>query len=193
MSTQKVTAGLPSLLPNVRDAVAHQESSRNFQENAIRDAIAAAEKSVEDDGSIDVTSLERQMGRPMLSADIIKRLNVLNSNLIFERGSAFPDKYGIYIPFYDAAIGRTTKKFICGMQAGQTPEFSVRHYKFVDMPDPTIIGQTRKVKEFTIETRGWRTVVMRLVKDGYINFTAAEKAFDIARGRDSCNWQKYHQ
>lgn len=190
MSTQRVTAGLPSLLPDIRDIVESQRKQKIFQESAIAQAIQAAERSVEDDGGLDVTSLEKQMGRHMHSRDVIRRLNVLNPNLIFEVSRANPSQMGIYIPFKDSATGHMTKKFICGMMAGQTPEFSVRHYEWKEMPDPTVIGHNRRVKEFTHETRGWRTVVMRLVKDGYINFVAAEKAFNIKRGRDSRNWQQ---
>ena len=43
--------------------------------------------------------------------------------------------------------------------------------------------------EFVGEVRGWRTILARLIRAGIIGQAAAEKEFEVYKGRDSKNWQ----
>jgi hypothetical protein len=79
---------------------------------------------------------------------------------------------GIYYPDKNALEGR---RHLMGFEFGYSPEFTVRH--------PEATGP-KKV------TRGWRAIIVMLVKRGYIELEAACRVFAVARGRDSAYWQR---
>lgn len=130
------------------------------------------------DAGFDTTSAEAQLGRPLLSSEVQKRLKKLNPSLSFERSIADPSKIGIYVADGISNLGTlyAGRKFVLGMEAGMTPEFSVR--------------QTDGTK-ITKEIRGWRTVLVRLIRERLIGRGAAEVMFNIAGGRQSENWWKF--
>lgn len=177
----RMTAGVPSLLPQRRrrlDTVCRTRDTdrRNLRQKIERERITTAP-----DGGRPVTSIEAQLGRPMTSQQVSQKLSRLNSNLHFERSLSDPTKMGIYL------LGET-KRFICGMEFGFMPEFSVRHSEQIEVPSPSLDGTKEKVDRIVRETRGWRTVLARLVRAGIIRLAEAEKAF--AFSRDSKNWKE---
>lgn len=177
----RMTAGLPGLLPQIRrrkdTTVRTRHIDRlNLQQQYERDFITTAP-----DGDRTVTSLEAQLGKPMTSQQVIERLKRINSRLHFEISLADPTKMGIYL------VG-PSKQFICGMERGFMPEFSVRHSEEIEMPSPDLDGTKKKVKRITRETRGWRTVLLRLMKARII--TISDVYAHFALSRDSKNWKE---
>lgn len=146
-----------------------------------RDSITVAP-----DGQVDVTNPQAQMGRAMSSDLFIKKLKKLNPQLHFEVAINDHNLMGVYGPG-ENEYGTTTKAFICGMTHGWTPEFSIRLVETRQVPDGR--GGYQEVRMLRKEVRGWRTVLARLIRAGRIGLSAAEKEFEINRGRDSQNWQ----
>lgn len=145
-----------------RNAVTTILQTRDHTDKAVKEKQAS---------EMPTDTLGAQIGRPIHHDEICKRLRSLNPNFIFERSKSFPEIMGIYYPDSGAEAGR---KHIMGFEFGYSPEFTVRH--------PQRTGP-KKI------TRGWRELILRLSKRGYINFTLACKAFDVTAGRDSKNWQ----
>ena len=88
-------------------------------------------------------------------------------------------------------------RHVCGMEsginlggeidAGIMPEFSIIVSDDVVVPDGDSI---KKVKRFTKEIRGWRTVLAALYLEGLVTEAQIEASFKISQGRDSSNWQQ---
>lgn len=178
----RMTAGLPALLPGKRrkwDTVYRTRDTdrRNLREQYERDSATTSP-----DGGHAVTSLEQQLGRPMTSQQVIQRLEKLNPYLHFEVSISDPTKMGIY------RLSPEGKRFICGMERGFMPEFSVRHGEDIEMPSPDLDGTKKTVRRITRETRGWRTVLARLVRAGLLRVPDIERTF--AFSRDSKNWKE---
>lgn len=154
------------------------EAQQERQAQIISGQKAKDAETIAPDAGFDTTSAEAQLGRPLLSPEVQKRLKKLNTGLFFERSIADPSKIGIYI--YDGASNPGTiwagRRFVLGMEAGMNPEFSVR--------------QTDGTK-ITKEVRGWRTVLVRLIRERLIGRGAVEVMFNIAGGRESENWWKF--
>jgi hypothetical protein len=148
------------------------------KEQAERDA-----QTVDPDGDAAVTDVLAQVGRPLASADVQRRLLKLNPNLIFEKSRACPEKTGIYIAAPSDNWHREGRRFICGMESAYMPEFSVRHARQED----GLNGSLHLVMDG--ETRGWRTVLARLIRERLITLEQAEREFAVGRGRCSRNWQ----
>lgn len=165
----RVTAGLPSLSPQFRHAADTFGEGRDRTAALVEDKESRAKAAVASDGGHITTEWDAQIGRPMMSNDIIRRLRKLNPNFIFERSIACPHVMGIYYP--DKQSG---KHHLFGFEAGISPEFSVR--------------KKNDKGEFAGEVRGWRTVLMRLIQNRYISGPKAEKAFGLP-SRTSRNWQ----
>ena len=134
-------------------------------------------------GVVPVTSMEAQIGKPLSAPQIIARLQRCNPRLYFEKSNADRSKVGIYTHAAD-----NQKRFIMGMEAGFSPEFSVRHTKKERMPHPTERGQWVEAEVFERETRGWRTVLARLVRERLITLAQVKAHFPL--GRTSKNWHK---
>jgi len=164
----RVTQGLPSLSPSKRYTLDHRGATRAYQEALIHDAQDKEAAASAPDADHPTTSLEAQVGRPLTGHEIAARLRKLNGNLIFERSLAVPDKMGIY----HVHDGR--KDFLMGYEYGYSPEFSVRH--------------VNDKGQFVKETRGWRTVLMRLIRQRLITASGAARLFGLPT-RTSHNWQ----
>lgn len=137
--------------------------------------IDRAKAAVASDGGRPTDTLEAQLGKPLHSTDIIKRLKTIRQNFIFELSKANPRATGIYI--YDSLANPGTpdagKRFVVGIETGYSPEWSVRH-----VDDKGF---------FKCETRGWRTALRRLIIEKLITPTQVYKAFGPA-SRDSEFW-----
>jgi hypothetical protein len=177
----KVTAGIPSLLPAKRQAIDVRQKSRAFSDQAISEKVKQMEATVQEDDGVSVTNSLAQTGRAMTSSEVILRLKKMNRSLWFEPSILSPSVMGIYVILGDE------KKFICGMERGWMPEFSIRHTKDEEVPDGS--GGWRKVATFQRETRGWRTVLARLLRDRLISMPQIDKFFNPLGGRSSQNWQ----
>lgn len=163
--------------PQVMDSVRryfHRQMDRFAAANQRRDAAfkdAEQKKAalLEPDGDRPASDMAAQMGKPLMGLEVKNRLKRLNTNLYFER-SPLTGMDGIY--FYPG-IGE--RRYLFCMEAEFTPEFSVR----------ITHSETGKFKEF----RGYRTVLARLIKQGYITEAGAEKEFGLP-SRSSQRWGK---
>jgi hypothetical protein len=162
-----------------REAAAQiREAQQDRQAEMLATQKAKDAETIAPDAGFDTTSAAQQLGRPMLASAIQAKLKTLNPSFIFERSVADPSKMGIYV--FDGVSNMGTlyagRRFVMGMEAGMTPEFSIRE---------------NDGKKITSEIRGWRTVLVRLIRERLIARTAAENAFHINTGRESENWMKY--
>lgn len=159
----------------------------------LKDKIAAAESQVAPDGSSDVTSPAAQFGRAMRREDVVRRLQKLNPNLIYEHSKNWPLFGGLYID--DKSIDPLTmkpvgKRHLCGIPHEIVAEFDVRLVLKDRVPDPSIPLNWIEVPQIDGHIPGWRSTILKLVKGGQINLAAAEKEFEITKGRSSERWQQ---
>lgn len=155
--------------------------------------------SVEDDAGFDSSSLLTRLGHPLTSIEVIRRLKLCNPHLIFERSIRNPELYGIYYERDERTPAGTWEKrkvHICGMEAGIMPEFNVMHKTKQRVPDPELIGNKTPIREvdwkyvdtYAGETRGWRTVLLRLMHQELINRHQVEKHFGWNPSKESRRW-----
>src|SRR5205823_348001 len=89
-----------------------------------------------------------------------------------------------------------TIRHICGMESGIMPEFSVLHKTKTRLPDQELFGAKTATREvawkdvetFASETRGWRTVLIRLLHAGLINRLQIERYFGWQPSHESAKW-----
>jgi len=188
-------------------ATGAQERARVSRQAALAQEILSNSITVEDDAGRDTTSLLAQMGRPLASSEVQRRLHLCNPSLIFIRAPLHPELTGIYIERDEKlATGGMAKRriHICGMESGIMPEFSVRHCTMKRVPNPEVVAGGGKevprdavkwmeVPTFYAETRGWRTVLLRLLHAKLITMFHVEHYFGWTPSRDSENWQRQTQ
>lgn len=148
------------------------------------------------DGDRPTTSLEAQLGRPLSRLQIEQRLKKCNPNLFIETSNADKTKAGIYtvagVPD-ELGVIRTQKQFLTGMESGFSPEFSVRHIEYEEVPNPSCPGEMTKRPKFKGETRGYRTVLAALIRSRHLKLTDATREFELGKGQESKNWHLLSQ
>lgn len=183
------------------------EKQERAEEKRRRDLIHDIQSNtitVEDDAGRDVSSLEAQMGRPMTAQAVISKLKRICPRLYFEESKADPTKMGVYLQdptgrVYVNPQGEVlTLIHICGMESGVMPEFSVLHKGKKKVANPELLGSKEPTREIgwkevdTVvgETRGWRTVLIRLLGVGLITEHDVDKHFGWTPTHQSEKWQK---
>jgi hypothetical protein len=181
-----------------------KEKTCEETQRALAHEILSNTITVEDDAGRDTTNLLAQMGRPMASTEVQRRLKLCNSRLIFVRSPAYPELTGVYIEKDErTAAGGWAKRriHVCGMESGIMPEFSVRHKVKKRVANPELFGgiaptrdiDWKVVDTFGQETRGWRTVLLRLLHAELINRCSVERNFGWAPSINSEKWHKETQ
>jgi hypothetical protein len=174
----RVTAGIPGLFPEQRAIKDYRGRQREKVRNAVHDAESKKKALTAKDGDRPTNLHEAQEGVALDPYMVMCRLRKMNNNLHFEPSMHDKNKMGIYLL---DPLAETGKRFICGMERDRKiPEFSVRETVEKDVRT----GQTDRFKE----TRGWRTVLYRLIKAKLISKTKAEILFGPP-SRDSKLWQ----
>ena len=171
------------------EQIARQRQISRFREQQHRnrenllDSIERKTITVAPDGDICTTDLESQLGLPLSGTEFIRRLQIMNRNLLFEVSQSDNSKTGIYV------IRNQQKVFICGMERGFMPERTVKHAKREKVPNPDEKhkGEFIEVETFTKETRGWRTVLMRLLRARLITAPQIDQYFPP--NLNSRNWK----
>jgi hypothetical protein len=180
------------------------ETTKAQRQQALAQEILSNTVTVEDDAGRDTSSLLAQMGRPLGSLEVQRRLHLCNPNLIFIRAPLHPELTGIYFEKDEKlATGGFAKRriHICGMESGIMPEFSVRHATKKRVPNPEVTAcggkevsrdamKWMEIPTFYAETRGWRTVLIRLLHAKLINAFHVEQHFGWTPSRDSKNWHE---
>lgn len=154
--------------------------------------IRAKEVTVATDGGLCTSSLEQQLGTPLSTQEVLRRIRLMNPDLIFEVSIRYPDRIGIYVqekrPHILALDKTLDKRMIVAMQIGMMPERTVRHVKRVRVPVPGREVAWQDVEEFAGQTRGWRTVLLRLLEAGLISPAQIDRYFPP--NLNSRNWQR---
>lgn len=183
---------------------ARQEAAEDKRRRNLIDDMRSNTVTVESDAGRDVSCPEAQFGRPFTAEAVISKLKRCNPRLYFERSNSDPTKMGVYLM---DPTGRTyvnpqgevlTLIHICGMESGINPEFSILHKTKKKIPNPDLIGlktPTREVDWLEVETvagetRGWRTLLVRLLHSGLINSADVDKHFGWTPTYQSEKWQK---
>jgi hypothetical protein len=175
------------------------ESSAALRQKALIDELQSNSISVGDDAGRDTSSLLAQMGRPLASQEVQRRLHLCNPKLIFERSAAYPELTGVYIEKDErlpTGGWQKRKVHLLGMESGIMPEFSVLHKTTKQVANPELFGKEKpqrdidwvNVPTFASETRGWRTVLVRLLHLGLIVQMDVEKYFDWTPSQQSEKW-----
>lgn len=121
-----------------------------------------------------MTNPEQQMGIPLHSDVVMRRLIKLNPNLWFEVSHANDKQYGVYLLDSGTPGGR---RFICGMPRGLCREFVTGR---TDEATGELMGAT--------VVPGWRNVLARLIRGGYVEEPKVAALFGPP-SRDSFRWQ----
>lgn len=176
-----------------------RESAVERRQRLLIEDIKSNEVTVAPDEGRDITNLIAQLGKPMTSWDVMRKLKKINPNLHFEYAKADPTKIGVYIRTKEKTSAGTyvdALKHICGMEAGIMPEFSVIHKTKKRIANPELLGRQvasrevpwREVDTYLTETRGWRVILVRLLHANLINRLDVEKHFGWIPSHDSKRW-----
>lgn len=164
----KVTAGLPSLLPEKRAAIHNQQRMSHKRDSLIAEAEGKKKEAGASDGERKRT-LKDASGWWLSTEEFIRRLSKLTSVLFFLPTSGFKDRLSIY---RQTSNPEHPLVYVGAVHKDKIPEFSVFDEK------------THAVKMM-----GWRTVLLRLVTSKIITQSAVETTFGPPRA-SSKNWQK---
>jgi urease gamma subunit len=177
------------------------EASAAKRQAELQQEILSNTITVEDDAGRSTSDIMAQMGKALSCQDVMDKLKLCNPNLIFELSIADATKMGVYIHIPEKlATGSwsTRKVHICGMEAGIMPEFSVMHRTTKKVANPDLLGKEvgrevpwMEVPTFYAETRGWRTVLIRLLKAGIITRSKVNEHFGWTPSHESEKWAKY--
>jgi hypothetical protein len=196
LEVAKATSRSPALTPGTRARQERRGYATAFERNAQLEQQKREDVYVAPDGSRPRNVLEAGTGRPLSGVEVQRRLLVLNPSLIFQ-DSPHPGRICILRRLSDPVLGDTLH-YVCAMERGLMPEFSVLN--FIEQPyfdaatqaTPLATGtmKTRLVIDSrNPETRGWRTVVLRLIKERLVTREGVERLFGLP-SHDSANWQR---
>lgn len=131
---------------------------------------------------------EAGIGKPMAGLEVQRILKTLCPSILFE-DSPVKGRICLNYVLRDEVLGQI-KHNICSMERGLMPEFSILNVKEEQMMNKETGGvQTlRKIDELNPETRGWRTVLAKLIRAGIIGSGTIEKAFGTPT-HTSKKWQ----
>src|SRR5690348_7543651 len=165
--------------------------------------------------AIDPSNAERQMGRPLTSQEMERRLRpVLPSNIAFIDHPYNPDIRAVV-----RSKNINEYETICPYHRGVQPEHSIMQVKEIEIPDVDVLARRKsisgrdmpkseyvpgvgfvfdptvtrpgyvRVKQLGHEVRrGWRSVLIKLIMQGLLTITDAERLF----GTDNnAAWQQH--
>ena len=182
------------------------EAALERRQRMLAEELRNHEVTVESDAGFDITDLQAQMGKPMTCGEVMAKLSLCNSHLYFERAKVDSTKMGVYLEFpLDSPQGilyvnpqgiLMRVQHLFGMEAGIMPEFTVIHKAKATVANQELFGRKeatrevawKKVDTYRDQTRGWRTVLIRLLHAELITRGDVEKHFGWAPSRDSKRW-----
>lgn len=134
-----------------------------------------------------IKNAEERMGRPMWPKDFEEKLLKLNPNFYFEVIEGNTSKKRL------SYVDARGKNFVAVYENSLMPERSIPRLKEMIVPEPKLTHIDRKdlssdpealkpgwrkiVIPWGEKTRGWRTVLVRLIQAGYISVAQAETEF----------------
>lgn len=169
------------------------QRTREITEDALQQRITLEKHSTGMDAQMDMTDPEARWGRKMDVKDVIKNLQVMNDKLIFEVANAMPTLMGMYIMEWirDDNGGLVyDRRYIMAMENGTMPEFTIVFADKIEIPDPKNPAGTVKIKSFAAMKRGWRAILVTLLREKLITESDIQRHFKITEGRESRVWQE---
>lgn len=168
------------------------ERTRELTAKALADQIASNDTILAPDDKFDVTEANAQLGRTLTWRELQTKLHACNPNLFFEVSISCPSLRGAYAMLPDKANpwqSAKVKTYLAGFpNSERIPEFSIQHYKLDRRPIPgDANGQWETYKKFTHTTRGWRNVLVMLLRQGLLQPGAVQRNFPNC-WRDSARW-----
>ena len=113
----------------------------------------------------------RRVGHPLPHTQLALYVSRTNDRLHMETSISDETVAGFYARCPDGS-----KRYVCSFQKGLMPEWSIIHTDRADLP----------VKE----QRGWRTVLIRLLKGRYLNFNQVSEIVRDIYGYSPVDWNK---
>ena len=129
------------------------------------DGMLAAQRWEDQD---DFKNVQRQMGKSMASGELVLRISKLNGRLVVQDSLSMKGSAAFYYVNVDKSLKYTNAIF----DKGIVPEFTIMRTDAADLP-------------VYYPKYGWRTVVVRLLKGGYISYSQVLKHFGEVEHHDS--------
>jgi hypothetical protein len=165
----RVTAGVPSLLPEKRAAISNKQRMAFKRDALIGDAEAKKKKAGEGDGNRSRT-LKDASGMWLNTDEFFKRLFRLKSNTFYcEPTNGYKDRVTIYRLTNNP---ENPKVYVGAVHKDKIPEFSIFDKE-----------------KHSVKFMGWRTVLLRLITAKIITQAAVETTFGPPRAT-SKNWHQ---
>jgi hypothetical protein len=124
-----------------------------------------------------LTNVEASVGRTMMSNDFIQKLQKLNPSLII--GDGLPGAIAVRYPKIDEETNTLKPSYVTGFYKGPMSEWS-------------LIIEDKNGKP-TRHLRGWRTVLLDLLRGNIITYKQARAAFGDPHGQRNILWQEQTQ
>lgn len=180
-----------------------RERTHAQRQDALEREIRSCIVSINLDEGYDCTQLEQRIGSPLATTEVIRRLLLCNSNLIFEQSLNYPDMTGVYYEKDErTAAGGWARRKVFMFTLASTPvmpEKEVVHVRKKKVPNPDLLNamggpvDREVVKWIEVDepydyTRGWRSVLIRLLKARLITWASVQTYFGT-----SCNSKNWAQ
>ena len=181
-----------------------REGAAELRQRALAQEIASNTVSVNIEDGVDCASLPERLGRPLMTEEVKRRLLLCNPNLIIERSIKHPEMTGLYFEKDERTAANTWAKrkvFLFTMSSSEImPEMEVAHVTMKKVPNPDFVNATggQKVDRDVVKwievptvydlTRGWRTVLLRLLKAELITRADVQKHFGWEPSMGSRKW-----
>ncbi len=164
-----------------------RRQQRQEYEDRLKDERRRNEVLLAPDGNVDVRNAEAQKGRRLSRHDFVRKLQRMNPNLWYEQSNNYPDQGGVYI---NDPLSPYGKRLVAGFPHDFINEFAVRFVKPALQPSGATNAHWQSFQEVDNQVPGWRQVLLKLIIDGLIAPSDAEREFKISQGRSSKKWQE---
>jgi len=113
---------------------------------------------------------EQRVGKPMSHMQLATYVTRSNPSIIMETSLSAPENAGLYL------VHRGGKKYLVAFAKGSLPEWSIIETDRADLP--------------VREVRGWRTVLLRLLKQKALTFTQVSRIVQEHYGFSPVVWNR---
>lgn len=122
----------------------------------------------------DLKNLHKRSGQWMHSSELIYRVQKLNSGVFVQQQINYPDEWG----FYADVLGKQT--YVSGFS-----KFWMREFSAIQVDERNL--------QLGDELRGWRTVLLRLLTLGILEWRSILGTFGDSDGINAYRWKIYTQ
>lgn len=138
------------------------------------------------DGGVDVQNMEAQKGRWVTREELVRRIRKMNPNLFYEQSIYAPEQGAMYM--HDWLLGQ--KRMVVNFPHDVVFEFSVPITKPALQPVNATDAEWHVIQQVDQYRPGWRRVLVKLIHQGLITPSDAEREFKVSQGRSSQKWQR---